>query len=131
MRLAILSATLALLAPVAVGAFRQDATPDRALSGRIAGKPTTCIDQTRIDSTQTFDAGAILYRMRGGPDYLNTLPGCAGTLRSDSLLVTRTPSTQLCRGDIVEIRDAYSTISRGSCGLGDFVPYQKPPKRPQ
>lgn len=127
MRLAILSTLLALLAPVAAEA-RPDNSPDRALAGRTPGNPVTCIDLTRIDDSQTYESGAILYRMRGGPDYLNTPPGCAGTLRSDSLLVMRTPGTQLCRGDIVEVRDRMSPIPHGSCGLGDFVPYPKPPR---
>ena len=100
---------------------------DKALAGRTAGKPTSCIQQNFIDSTDIYD-GAILYRMITGPDYLNRPEQCS-QLRPGRGLVTRTPSTSICGGDIVQIVDFSSHFNYGSCGLGDFVPYPRVKKR--
>lgn len=100
-------------------------TPEAALAGRVAGKPTSCINQTQIDDSHLYPDGRILYRMRGGPDYLNAAgPGCA-TNAISPVMVSSTPSTQLCRGDILRIVDATSRMFYGSCGLADFVPYPR------
>jgi hypothetical protein len=96
---------------------------DKALAGRTAGKPVSCIQQNFIDDSQIFD-GAILYRMKGGPDYLNRPAQCS-QLRPNRGLISRTPSTSICRGDIVQIVDFSSHFNYGACGLGDFVPYPR------
>ena len=119
------AAALALLTLAPATQARQEPSADRALAGRVAGKPVSCIPQRQIDSSQNFDSGDILYRMKSGPDYLNSpRPKCAG-LRGGAGMVTRTPSTDLCRGDIAEIVDFTSGIHYGSCALGDFVPYPR------
>jgi len=100
---------------------------DTVLAGRTPGKAATCIQQNFIDDSETFD-GAILYRMKGGPDYLNRPPQCS-QLRPDRGLVSRTPSTSICAGDIVQIVDFTSHFNYGSCGLGEFVPYPRAKKR--
>jgi len=96
---------------------------DKALAGRTAGKPASCIQQNFIDDSEIFD-GAILYRMKTGPDYLNRPAQCS-QLRPDRGLISNTPSTSLCRGDIVQIVDFSSHFHYGACGLGDFIPYPK------
>ena len=78
------------------------------------------INQNR---TTIFDSGAILYRMTGGPDYLNS-PGCPN-LRHDRTIISHTYSGQLCRGDILTIVDPPSGVGYGGCPLGDFVPYTR------
>jgi len=100
---------------------------DTVLAGRTAGKPATCIQQNFIDDSEIFD-GAILYRMKSGPDYLNRPSQCS-QLRPDRGLVSRTPSTSICSGDIVQIVDFTSHFNYGSCGLGEFVPYPRAKKR--
>lgn len=100
---------------------------DKALAGRTAGKPASCIQQNLIDDSETFDS-AILYRMKGGPDYLNRPPQCS-QLRPGRGLISSTPTTSICRGDIVQIVDFASRFNYGSCGLGDFVPYPRAKKR--
>jgi hypothetical protein len=37
--------------------------------------------------------------------------------------VTRTSSSQLCRGDIATVIDTSTRTPVGSCVFGDFVPY--------
>jgi hypothetical protein len=112
-------------ASILVIAARGPESPDRELAGRTPGKPVSCINQTMIDSSHLYPDGRILYRMRGGTAYLNdTGQGCA-TRAFDPIMVTTTPSTQLCRGDIMRVADASSRMVYGSCGLNDFVPYPK------
>lgn len=121
----LLSASLLLAAAGAADA--RAPSLDKALAGRTAGKPTSCIQQNYIDSSEIFDSGAILYHMKGGPDYLNTPPGCSA-LRSNRGIISRTPSTSLCSGDIIRVVDFTSHFDYGSCGLGEFVPYARPKK---
>lgn len=123
MRILPLAAALTLLAPGAADAFRSTQTVEQALAGRTAGKPVSCIQQQRIDSSQIFDSGVILYRMKGGPDYLND-PHCPG-LKQDRSIATRTPSTSLCSGDILHVFEPVSGMDYGSCPLNEFVPYAR------
>lgn len=123
MRMLTLAAVMvATLVPGA--AHGRSQTVEEALAGRTAGKPTSCIQLTRVESSQIFDSGAILYRMKGGPDYLNTPDNCP-FLRKDRSISTRTPSSSICSGDIVRVFDAPSHFDYGGCGLGEFVPYPK------
>jgi len=115
---------LLFLLPASAGAFRQPQTVEQALAGRTPGKPVSCIQLPRVGSTQIFDSGAILYRMNGGPDYLNKPDGC-DILRSDRATATRTPSTSICRGDLLRVFDPVAHFDYGACPLGDFVPYPR------
>ncbi|WP_454885785.1 hypothetical protein [Sphingomonas oryzagri] len=124
MRILTLTALLSLAAtPLAARAPSQE----QALAGRTPGSPTSCITQSRIGDTTIFDSGAILYRMKAGPDYINA-PGCPN-LRHDRTIVSRTYSDQLCRGDILTIVDPPSGMGYGACPLADFVPYARMKKR--
>ncbi len=123
MRILSLAAVLILLTPSAADAFRNTQTVEQVLAGRTAGKPVSCIQQQLIDSSQIFDSGAILYRMKGGPDYLND-PHCA-SLKQDRSIASRTPTTSLCSGDILHVFEPVSGMDYGSCPLNDFVPYPR------
>jgi hypothetical protein len=128
MRRPLLPLTLALATAAVVGTAvpaRAPDTPDKDLAGRTPGKPQMCIDETMIDDTHLYRDGHILYRMRGGPDYLNDAgPGCA-TSAINPVIVSSTISSQLCHGDILRIVDPTTHMFYGSCGLGDFTPYPR------
>jgi len=98
----------------------------KALDGRVVGKATSCINQRQIRSTQIVDRTAILYSMNNGTVYLNRPRSGGAFLRNDVALVTRSPTSQLCDVDIVSLYDTASQTERGSVGLGDFIPYDKP-----
>jgi hypothetical protein len=119
------AAALMLLAPSAADAYRNTQTVEQALAGRTAGKPTACIQQSQIYDSQIYDSGAILYRMKGGPDYLNTLNHRCPFLRQDRAIASRTPTGSLCSGDILTVFDPVAHFDYGGCGLGEFVPYEK------
>jgi hypothetical protein len=95
-----------------------------ALKGLTPGKPETCIDQTRVHNIKTFE-NTILYQYSPREIYRNdTSGGCAG-LRYGDIVVSRTPTGQLCRGDIIHTVSPGSRTMSGACGLGSFVPYRR------
>ena len=94
------------------------------LKGLTAGEPKSCIDQTRVHNVHKY-AGAIIYEYSPREKYRNNVSdGCFGLSRGD-IIVTKTPTSQLCRGDIITTVSAGSRIPSGTCGLGDFIPYKK------
>lgn len=99
----------------------------KALAGRVAGKPVNCIMLSDIRSSTIFDKTAILYDT-GSKLYLNRPQSGASSLDSDDILVTKTSGSQLCSIDTVRLIDRNAHFPRGFVGLGQFVPYSKPPK---
>ena len=99
----------------------------KALAGRTAGAPVDCIYQRDIRSSQIIDRTAILYEANNGTIYLNR-PNAPEFLHSNYALVTRTNDDRLCNVDIVRLLDTTIRMEMGSVGLGDFVPYPRPPK---
>lgn len=97
----------------------------RALAGRTASKPQSCISLREARSSQIVDETAIIYEISRKRWMVNFPEGGCAALRPNRAIVTRTPSTQLCRGDIATIIDPPTPIDYGSCGLGDFVPYTR------
>ena len=114
------------LATPAVAAHRD--TPDvqlqKALEGRVAGKPVNCISLSSTNSSRIIDGKAIIYQV-GGRLYVNEPRSGAASLRDDDILVTRTFSSQLCSVDMVRLIDRGSRFPRGFVSLGQFVPYTK------
>ena len=104
---------------------REYAATARALAGLTPGKPTSCITLSRTRTSNFLDRDTIAYRDTTRRYYVNrTGGGC--NFDDDSILVTRTPSDQLCRGDIITLIDRTSQFPKGSCSFGDFVPYSRP-----
>lgn len=99
-----------------------------ALQGMTAGPPVNCIDLQRIQSTEIVDGTAIVYRMDSRKLYVNRPVNGAASLRRNLILITKTPSTQLCNVDIVRLRDQGSSFSAGFVSLGKFTPYEKAAK---
>ena len=96
----------------------------RSLNGRIAGRPQDCLSRFAARDMRVIDDNAILYR-DGTTTYLNEPPGgCPGLGRPGNAMVTRSSSSELCRGEIIQIIDTSSGIFNGSCTLGEFVPYR-------
>ena len=100
---------------------------DKALAGLTPGNPTSCMPPL-ISTSGTHVYGKILiYTLSGGEVYRNdTTGGCEGS--GDDFLVVVEPEGRACSGDIVRTVDRSSHITTGSCALGQFVRYSKPPK---
>ena len=98
----------------------------KALSGRVAGKPVSCLPNYRADDMQIIDDWTILFR-DGRTIYLqNPRGGCPGIASRRNVLVTRLFGTsQLCSGDIHHLFDPASGIGGGACVFSEFVPYTR------
>ena len=96
------------------------------LAGKVAGTPVACLPQARPSAnTVSIDDNTIAFR-QGNRVFINHSSGGCGNLSGGYALVTRTPSTRLCRGDIAQVMDMHNGFTVGSCALGDFVPYTSP-----
>ncbi|TPG40476.1 hypothetical protein EAH79_11210 [Sphingomonas koreensis] len=95
-----------------------------ALKGLTPGEPTSCIDQTRVRDVKKFE-NTILYQYSPREIYRNDVtPGCSG-LRFGDPIVSRTVTSQLCRGDIIRTFSPGPNTPSGSCALNAFVPYKR------
>lgn len=126
----ILSGAAALLGACTTESSRPMESGPRAqmtaeLEGRVAGEPVTCVNMRELRGNRSTEDGAIIFEGSGGRIYVNSPPGGCPSLNFGRALVTRTPSTQLCRGDIARVVDTATGMEMGSCGLGEFVPYSR------
>jgi len=96
------------------------------LRGRTAGATTNCVSQRNLRGNRSVGEGVLIFE---GPSsnliYVNRPPAGCPELDSGRALLTRTPSTQLCAGDIATVFDPVSGFEYGSCGLGEFTPYRR------
>lgn len=96
-----------------------------ALQGLSAGTPQTCIDRRDARDMAVY-GDTILYRVSRRLVYRTRTNGGCRSLDRDNALVVRSPSNQLCRGDIATSFDTLSRIENGSCVFGEFTAYRRP-----
>lgn len=97
---------------------------DSLLAGKVAGEPVRCLPLFRSQDMVAIDENTVLFR-DGRTIYVNRpLGSCYGLGRSNRALVTRSFTSNLCRGDIARVVDPTTGVHSGSCALGDFVPYK-------
>jgi hypothetical protein len=92
---------------------------------RQVGEPVSCVNLRNVQGNHSAGEGAIIFQGVGNRLWVNRPPSGCPALQTDRTLITRTPSTQLCRGDIVRVTDLTSGFDYGSCGLGNFTPYER------
>jgi hypothetical protein len=126
MRLTLAACLIAVLAATPLASARR--TPeqqlDRLLAGRTAGEPRTCIPLYPSNDSTTISRIGIVYDV-GGTRYLTRFQGGCQQLDDDRILVTQTPMTQICRGDLANVWTRNPAMFVGTCTYGDFVPYKK------
>ena len=124
---ALLAASLLLLSgSVAIAKPKLDpeARLAKALEGRVAGEPVSCIDLHRVRSSRVITDTAIIYDA-GGTLYVNRPRAGAESLNQWDALVTRTPTTRLCSVDPVQVVNPQSGMMTGVVMLDDFIPYRR------
>jgi hypothetical protein len=104
----------------------EQAKLDAALAGLTPGQPRDCVNPSDLQNANTETFGStILYKVSRNLIYRNdTSAGCFG-LTHDDIIVTKSYSGQMCRGDIVRTIDRGSRMPSGSCVFGSFVQYRK------
>jgi hypothetical protein len=96
-------------------------------AGKIAGQPQSCLNTYHQNDMVVIDDNTIAFRQGRQRVYVNHMMGpCSNLASGGNALVTKTTTTQLCRGDIAQIFDTSIKMTVGSCSFGDFVPYSAP-----
>jgi hypothetical protein len=95
----------------------------KLLEGRVPGAPVNCLSPAQRDNVQIVDKTALVYGS-GRTVYVNR-PRHPSSLDSDAILVTRLHGSQLCKLDLVRLRDRTSNTSYGFVTLEEFVPYSR------
>ena len=97
-------------------------------AGKVAGTPTSCLPTWRSNDMIVIDEHNIVFRDNSRRLYLNHMDpaGCLNIDGGRNALVTKTTTTNLCRGDIAQVLDTSSRMVIGSCVFGDFIPYTTP-----
>lgn len=96
----------------------------KLLEGRVAGAPVDCIYLPRVRDARIIDRTAIVYDA-GSTIWVNRPASGARQLDDDDVMVTRPTSSQLCKVDVVHLRDRSNLSWNGFVGLGQFVPYTR------
>lgn len=122
--LAVGSCTAAPPAETAAYAARQQAKLAALTAGKVAGAPVSCVPHYRTGDMIVINDDTIAFRDGNRRVYVNhMLGGCSNLESGHNALVTRSSTSELCRGDIATVLDVTAHINVGSCVFGDFVPY--------
>lgn len=96
----------------------------KELAGLTPSNSTTCLPPFPTTQVKAFGP-TLVYVVSNGVKYRSdTAGGCERIGRGD-ILITRTPTGQLCQGDIATTVDSASRTFSGSCSFGPFVRYSK------
>lgn len=98
------------------------ATAALAQPAWVSSSGNVCLKTIQIDHTETPDTRTILFFMKNGTAWKNTLRSDCIGLRQNGFIYEPTPPDQVC-GNFQTIR-AIQTHS--VCVLGPFTPYEKP-----
>lgn len=132
--LLLLTAPLLLLTPscsadVATAPVRDPRAEARLatlLGGKVQGATRSCIARRDAERQEIIDENTIIYRVSSNRIIRgNIAPACTGLDRG-STLIRRSISTDICAGEIFEVRDAGTQFPQGSCSYGDFTEYRTP-----
>lgn len=99
---------------------------DQKLAGLVPGEPVSCIQTSRVQSSDVVGERVLLYRVSRNLIYRNDPRGGCPGLDDSTALVTRTPSTMLCSGEIATVADLTAGFTTGSCVFSEWVPYRRP-----
>ena len=97
----------------------------RALEGRVAREPVSCVRLADLGGNRSVGEDAIIFEGNGRRLYVNRPVGGCPSLEFGRALRVRSSTGQLCRGDIVSVFDPTTGTDYGGCGLGEFTPYDR------
>jgi hypothetical protein len=92
---------------------------------RQSGETVSCVPLRNLGSNRSAGEGAVIFGGNNKRLYVNRPLGGCPLIRPGMALSLRTSGTQICRGDIVSVFDTQTGVNFGSCGLGDFTPYER------
>ena len=89
----------------------------------VIGEPVRCINTSLITDSFVRSDRVIDFRMSGGPDYRNTLPGQCLALGFDRRFSYEPIAGQVCAGHTLRVLEQGGGATR-SCAFGEFVPVE-------
>jgi ABC-type Fe3+-hydroxamate transport system substrate-binding protein len=99
----------------------------KLIDGRVAGAPLNCLPSFEANDMRVIDDQTIVFGERTSRVYVANLRSpCDNVGQPGFALVTRTPGTGMCSGDIATVVQTTSGITAGSCVIGTFTPYTRP-----
>lgn len=95
-------------------------------AARVLGAAASCIPIASIQESRVRDDWTIDFRTGGNKWYRSTLPHRCNGLGFEKAFSYSTSLSQLCSTDIITViaSTGGGINSRGSCGLGQFVPVE-------
>ena len=100
---------------------------DKALKGKVAGKPVNCISNFGNVSSVRISDDIMLYNPGGSTVYKNELRRtCRGLADDDDIIVIRNTGSSYCKNETFQLVDRFSGIPGPVCSWGEFVPYRDP-----
>lgn len=108
-------------AVLTTGAFGsgQDKVQELLSKYEKTGESQSCLMLSTVRDTDALDDYTLLVEASGGVVYLNELNGRCSGLGREGRYVRRSPSTQMCKGDIIRVINSFGA-TLGSCSLGAF-----------
>lgn len=100
--------------------------PATAATAAARPETTDCIDLIRIDRSEVVDDQTILFHMKGGKVWKNTLPYKCPRLGFEKAFSHKTSINRLCSIDVITVLDTSARMPGASCGLGKFEAYTPP-----
>lgn len=97
----------------------------KKLEGFTAGEPRSCIDTRDLRGPESFGDRTLLFQVSRNFYYRSDVNGSCQGVGKGEALVTKQFGSQMCRGDIARSVDLVAGFQRGSCALGEFVPYRR------
>jgi hypothetical protein len=98
----------------------------KALEGRVAGEPQSCISSSFTNGPQVISDKTLLYRPVGKTVWRNDIIGSCPSLGPNETIVLEIYGGQICANDRFRVINPGVNIPSASCRLGKFVPYKKP-----
>lgn len=97
------------------------------IEGRVAGAPLSCLPSWNANDMRVIDDQTIVFGERSSRVYVANLRSpCDNVGEPGFALVTRTPGSGMCSGDIATVVQTTSGMAAGSCVIGTFTPYTRP-----
>ena len=114
------------VATLAVLAMPLLAATSDPLAGRVAGKPESCIELSRMSGPAIYDGGMIVYRQSGRRIWVTHAVDSCPALRPFSQLIVEPTGAQLCHNDRFRTFEPGDIIPSAYCRFARFTPYDKP-----
>lgn len=123
-----LSSTLLLIAALGPVEAQQDSPDVLEIEPLPDQPPERCLLSNRISGTAVVDDRTVLFYMRTGEVYRNTLPRDCLRLKRNDRFTYETFSNQLCSKDTITVLErSGANYTRGAtCRLGEYFPISEP-----